>query len=106
MNTGECILTIGAVVLGTLLTRFLPFLVFRKEPPRFITDLGKVLPSAAVGLLVVYCLKDAPFAASHGLPELIAIALITILHKWKHNTLLSIAGGTAAYMLLVQYLFV
>lgn len=108
MTTEQSIITIAAVVLGTMATRFLPFIIFPegKQPPKFIAYLGTVLPYAVIGLLVVYCLKDAPFAPTHGLPEAIAIAFIVLLHKWKKNTLLSIAGGTALYMLLVQTLFV
>ena len=90
-----------------MLTRFLPFLIFPegKTPPKYITYLGTVLPYAVIGLLVVYCLKDAVFSAYHGLPELIAIVFIFVLHKWKKNTLLSIAGGTVLYMVLVQNFF-
>lgn len=107
MTVQQQIVTIAAVVLGTMATRFLPFFLFPegKEPPKFIAYLGKVLPYAVTGLLVVYCLKDAPFAPTHGAPEAIAIGAIYVLHRWKHNTLLSIAGGTAMYMALVQFVF-
>lgn len=107
MTTAQSIITILVVVLGTMLTRFLPFLIFPegKTPPPYITYLGSVLPYAVIGLLVVYCLKDAVFTSFHGLPECIAIALIFILHKWKRNTLLSIGAGTALYMVLVQTYF-
>lgn len=108
MTTAQAALTILAVAAATMLTRFLPFLIFPegKTPPAAITYLGTVLPYAVIGLLVVYCLKDAVFASWHGLPELIAIVFIVVLHKWKKNTLLSIAGGTILYMILVQNLFV
>jgi len=108
MTVTQQIITIAAVVLGTMVTRFLPFLVFPegKTPPKFITYLGTVLPYAVIGLLVIYCLKDAVFSSLHCLPELIAIAFIVVLHKWKKNTLLSIAGGTILYMFLVQVVFV
>lgn len=107
MTTTQSILTILAVVLATMLTRFLPFLIFPegKTPPAPVTYLGTVLPYAVIGLLVVYCLKDAVFTAWHGLPELIAIAFIVVLHKWRKNTLLSIAAGTVLYMVLVQNFF-
>ncbi len=107
MTTTQSILTVLAVVLGTMATRFLPFLIFPegKKPPAFISYLDTVLPYAVIGLLVVYCLKDAVFTNLHGLPELIAIAFIVVLHKWKHNTLLSIAAGTVLYMTLVQTVF-
>lgn len=108
MTMTQSVLTILAVVLGTMVTRFLPFLIFPegKTPPRFITYLSTVLPYAVIGLLVIYCLKDAVFSPLHGLPEGLAIGLIFLLHKWKKNTLLSIAGGTIFYMILVQTVFV
>ena len=92
MTTAQSIITILAVVLGTMITRFLPFIIFPegKEPPAYITYLGTVLPYAVIGLLVIYCLKDAVFTSYHGLPELISIVFIIVLHKWKKNTLLSI----------------
>ena len=107
MTTAQAAITIGAVVLGTMLTRFLPFLIFPegKTPPAFIQRLGAVLPYAVIGLLVVYCLKDAVFSTFHGLQEVITIVFIFVLHKWKKNTLLSIAGGTVLYMALIQNFF-
>lgn len=107
MTTAQSIVTILAVVLGTMATRFLPFLIFPegRTPPPVITYLGTVLPYAVIGLLVVYCLKDAVFAPLHGLPEMIAIGCIVLLHRWKKNTLLSIGAGTILYMFLVQAVF-
>ncbi len=108
MTLTEQIIIIGVVVLGTMLTRFLPFLVFpgNKETPKYIQYLGKVLPSAVFGLLVIYCLKSVNLlTGSHGLPELIAIIVVVVLHLWKRQMLLSIAGGTICYMLLVQLIF-
>ncbi len=107
MTTGQSIITILFVVLGTMTTRFLPFLIFPegRTPPRYITYLGTVLPYAVIGLLVVYCLKDAFSGGHFALPELIAILFIMALHKWKKNTLLSIGCGTVLYMFLVQNLF-
>ena len=83
--------TAGAL-LGTMVTRFLPFLIFPegKEPPEFIQYLGKVLPYAVIGLLVIYCLKDVPGSGTYGIPEFLAIAFIVLLHRWKKNILLSI----------------
>jgi branched-subunit amino acid transport protein AzlD len=109
MTLPQQIITIAAVVLGTMVTRFLPFLVFRSDrpTPRYVQYLGKVLPGAVFGLLVIYCLKNVSiFSGSHGLPELIAIVLVVALHLWKRQMLLSIAGGTICYMLLIQYVFV
>ena len=109
MTGTQAVITIAMVVLGTLITRFLPFILFPagRKTPAYIQYLGKVLPPAALGLLVIYCLKDVSFiSGSHGLPELIAMAVVTALHVWKRNMLLSIATGTILYMLLVQFVFV
>ncbi len=108
MTFSQQLITIGMVILGTMLTRFLPFLLFPagKPTPKYIQYLGKVLPSAVFGLLVIYCLKDVSlFAGSHGIPEAISIAVVAVLHLWKRQMLISIAGGTVCYMLLVQLLF-
>ncbi len=108
MTLTEQILTIAILALGTMATRFLPFLVFRdnKPTPKYIQYLGKALPAAIFGMLVVYCLKGVNVLAySYGLPELIAILVTVGLHLWKRQTLLSIAGGTVCYMLLVQLVF-
>ena len=105
MTMTQMLLTALAVVLGTVLTRFLSFWLFPagKKTPKYIAYLGKVLPAAVFGMLVVYCLKNVTvLTGGHGLPELIAIAAVVLLHLWKKHTLLSIAGGTVVYMLLVQ----
>ena len=104
----QTIVMILAVAAGTQLTRWLPFLLFpeNKKPPEMVLYLGKVLPAAVMGLLVVYCLRNTNFlAAPHGLPEILAVAAVAALHGWKGNVLVSIAGGTALYMLLVQVIF-
>ena len=108
MSVTEQIITIAVVALGTMLTRFLPFLLFPagKPTPRYVQYLGKALPGAVFGLLVVYCMKNVGLlSGSHGLPELIAILVVAGLHLWKRQMLLSIAGGTICYMLLVQLVF-
>lgn len=108
MTVSQQIITIAMVVLGTMITRFLPFFVFPagKETPKFVQYLGKYLPGAVFGLLVVYCLKNVNIlTGSHGLPELISIIIVIGLHIWKKQMLLSIAGGTICYMLLVQFVF-
>lgn len=108
MTLEQQIITIGICVLGTMLTRFLPFLIFssQKPTPDYIQYLGKALPSAIFGMLVAYCLRNVEILeGSHGLPELISIALVAGLHLWKRQMLLSIAGGTICYMLLVQFVF-
>jgi len=102
------VITIIMVIIGTMTTRFLPFLLFPagKPTPKYMQYLGKVLPAAVFGLLVVYCLKDVNvFSGSHGLPELISVIAVIALHCRKRQMLLSIAGGTICYMLLVQLLF-
>jgi len=108
MTLSQEIITIAVCIFGTMVTRFLPFMVFtsKKPTPKYIQYLGKALPSAVFGMLVIYCLKNVDvFAGSHGLPELIAIIVTLALHKWKRQMLLSIAGGTVCYMLLVQLVF-
>lgn len=77
-----------------------PFFIFRadKPTPKYIQYLGKALPAAIFGMLVVYCLKNVNIlTGSYGLQELLAIALVVVLHLWKRNMLLSIAGGTMLY---------
>lgn len=108
MTLSEQLITIALIVLGTMTTRFLPFLVFPpgKETPKYIQYLGKVLPAAVFGLLVVYSLKGVNvLTGTHGIPELISISVVIALHLWRRQTLLSIAGGTVCYMLLVQFVF-
>ena len=108
MNVTHSILIIAVGCIVTAITRFLPFLLFRKgaKTPAIITHLGKVLPFAIMGMLVVYCLKDVTLlAAPYGIPELLGCAAVVLLHIWKRNTLLSIGGGTVLYMMLVQLVF-
>lgn len=104
----QTLVIIAAVALGTVLTRFLPFFLFpdHKKPPGYIVYLGKVLPLAVMGLLVVYCLKGVSFLKMpYGIPEALSVLLVVLLHKWKRNTLVSIAGGTVLYMVLIQGFF-
>lgn len=99
---------IVVATLVTMATRFLPFLIFGsgRKTPEIITYLGKVLPCAIMGMLVVYCFKDVSFLTfPHGLPELIACVVVALLHIWKRNSLLSIGVGTVFYMVLVQLIF-
>lgn len=107
-RTYQQIITILIVIAGTMLTRFLPFFIFPagKPTPKYIQYLGKALPAAIFGMLVIYCLKNINLLdGSHGIPEAISILLVIVLHLWKRQMLLSIAGGTICYMLLVQFLF-
>ena len=108
MTFTQQIITIAMVVLGTMITRYLPFIIFPagKPTPKYVKYLGKVLPPAVFGMLIIYCLKNVSiFTGSHGIPELIAIAVVVGLHAWKRQMLISIAGGTIVYMLLVQLVF-
>lgn len=96
------------ITLMTMATRFVPFLVFgeNRKTPAIITYLGQVLPFAIMGMLVIYCMKDVSFTQwPHGIPELIGVAIVAVLHIWKRNSLLSIGVGTVCYMLLVQLVF-
>lgn len=109
MSITEQIITIAMCTLGTMATRFLPFLVFRpdKPTPKYVQYLGKMLPGAIFAMLIVYCLRSVNVTQfSWGLPELIAGAVTVALHLWKRQMLLSIAAGTVAYMVLVQAVFV
>ncbi|NGZ77439.1 branched-chain amino acid transporter permease [Saccharibacillus alkalitolerans] len=105
MTVSQQIIMIAVVVLGTMATRFLPFLIFPpgRPTPEYVKYLGRVLPAAAIGLLVVYSLKDVNvLAGSRGLPELVAVAAVVWLHLWKKNMFLSIAAGTVLYMILIR----
>jgi branched-subunit amino acid transport protein AzlD len=108
MTLTEQILTVAICALGTMATRFLPFLLFspKRPTPAYVQYLGKALPAAIFGMLVVYCLKNVEFfSGNHGLPELLAIAVTAGLHIWRRQMLVSIAGGTVFYMVLVQMVF-
>ena len=107
MTFPQQMLTIGLCVLATVCTRFLPFLIFsgKRETPGFVRFLGRALPSSIFAMLVVYCLRNTDVSAHFALPEMLAIAATVGLHLWKRQMLLSIAGGTAVYMLLVQMVF-
>ncbi len=108
MNDGQVLSAVLVAALITAALRFAPFLIFGtgKQPPSIITYLGKVLPFAIMGMLVVYCLKDVTFtSAPFGIPEAIGCLIVALLHIWKRNSLLSIGIGTVCYMLLVQLVF-
>jgi len=108
MSDAKILLYILVTATVTLILRVLPFILFKENAPtpKIITDLGKYLPYAIMAMLVVYCLKEVtPISYPYGIPELISVAAVVLLHIWKRNTLLSIAIGTACYMLLVQFIF-
>ncbi len=99
------ILVMGLVTFGT---RILPVLIFGRgeKVPGFILYLGDVVPYTAMGLLIVYCLKNTPVLDSpHGIPEAIALAAVALSYLWKRNAILSVILGTVLYMLLVQVVF-
>ena len=104
-NNLHAAMLVAAMSLGTILLRFLPFAIFsgKRETPKIILYLGDVLPSAALGMLVIYCLRDINlFAASFGLPELAASAIVVLVQVFRRNTILSILAGTSFYMLLLH----
>ena len=97
---------VAVMAVVTILLRFLPFMAFRKETPPYLVYLGKVLPPAIIGMLVIYCLKDVSFlSAPFGIPELVGAASVVALQVWKRNSLISILAGTLIYMVLVQGVF-
>ena len=108
LTTGQALASIFVMAAVTFLTRALPFILFGRgdSAPKIVLYLGRVLPPAVIAMLIVYCLKGVtPFSGSHGIPEAIALLATIALHKWKHQTLLSVAGGTLCYVLLVQLVF-
>ena len=108
MTITQQLITILMVSLGTMAMRFLPFIIFPagKPTPKYISYLGRVLPGAIFAMLVVYCLKNVSFVTSpFGVPEIISIIVVVVLHFWKKQMILSMAGGPVVYMLLVQLVF-
>ena len=109
MEYTHSILIVAVTAIVTIALRFLPFLIFsgKKETPKLVVYLGKVLPYSIMGMLVIYCYKNiSVMTKPYGMPEIIAGIIVVLLHLWKRNTLLSIISGTAAYMLLIQVVFV
>ena len=121
LTTTQAIAAIAVMAIVTFLTRALPFLLFDRgdHPPKLVLYLGRVLPSAVIAMLIIYCLKSnilaveanltsllAPAVLNQWLPALVSVAVVVLLHVWKHNNLLSIFGGTILYMVLVQAVFI
>lgn len=107
MTTEQRMITVAILAVVTLLTRALPFLVFPagKPTPKYIQYLGKALPLAVFGMLVVYCLKDVQWLdGMHGIPEVVGILTTAAIHLWRHQLFLSMAVGTAVYMVLIRLL--
>ena len=107
MNVLHSVLMVAVIALVTVFLRFIPFLVFKnKQTPQYVTYLGKALPYAIMGMLVVYCLKGISFISMpYGIPEILACIIVALIHIWRRNTLLSILVGTIGYMLMVQLVF-
>lgn len=106
ISTGHALALIAIMAAVTAGIRFAPFILFQKRTPKAVLYLGNVLPYAVISMLVVYCLKDINIlSGSHALPEIISVSVVVLLHKWKHNTLLSILSGTVCYMILIQLIF-
>ena len=109
MTFTEKIITIAIVVIGTMATRFLPFVIFnsKTKTPAYVQYLGKVLPSATMSLLVIFSLRYVDISGVyHGIPDIIAVIVTLLIHLWKGNMFLSIGGGTILYMVLVQQVFI
>lgn len=105
MSASQVLITIGVAVLATVLTRALPFLIFseKRSLPKFVEYIGKVLPGAVFGLLVIYCFKSVSiFQSPFGIPELVASAAVVAVHLWKRSMLISVLSGTVVYMVMVQ----
>ena len=107
INTEHSIAIIAVITAVTVFMRFIPFALFAKSTPKPLLYLGKVLPYSIMAMLIVYCIKEVDIlSGSHGIPELLSIGAVAVLHKLKHNTILSIVGGTGLYMFLIQSVFV
>lgn len=109
LNFSDSLLIILVIAGITFSLRAAPFVLFGKTgtTPKVITYLGTTLPPAVMGMLIVYCLKNVSvMKAPYGIPELLAVITVAVLHLWRRNNLLSILGGTAFYMLLIQFVFV
>jgi len=107
MTGGQTAITVAIMAAATMLTRFLPFIMFPegKKVPSIVSYLGRSLPYAAIGMLVVYCLKDVVIKPLIGsMPEIISVVLVILIHSWRKNTILSVLCGTACYMIVMKLL--
>ena len=117
IDAGHSLLLIGAMAACTMLLRFLPFIMFSKGTPKVILYLGDVLPNAIIAMLVIYCLRNMDLMAAghgvpeiasvlmvagHGVPEIASVLMVVVIHKWRHNMILSILAGTVIYMILIR----
>lgn len=106
-NVLDTLLMVLMIAAVTAALRFAPFFIFNSERPvpKFVTYLGRVLPYSIMAMLVVYCVKHVSFSkAVFWLPELISVIVTVLLHLWKRNTLWSIIGGTACYMIMIRWM--
>ncbi|WP_294799889.1 AzlD domain-containing protein [uncultured Eubacterium sp.] len=108
LSTSQMLITVLVAGAVTFATRLIPFAAFgKREVPKIVKYLGDIMPSAIIGILIIYCIKDGyTFDVNTLAPQLIAIALTVIVHLWKRNTLISISVGTVSYMLLIHYIFI
>lgn len=107
MTSEQMAITVAVAIVGTVITRFLPYAVFSegRPVPQTVRYLGQVLPAAVFGLLVVYCLKGVDLAGgTHGIPEAVSLAVAAVLYAWRHDMLVPMAGATACYMVLIRLL--
>ena len=105
MNNLNVVMVIAVMATVTILLRFLPFILFDhgEQLPKWISYLGRVLPSAIMSMLLVYCVRNIDLLkGNHGFPELICIAVAMLMHYWKRNTLVSIGVSTLLYMVIIQ----
>ena len=102
MTVTQQIITVAAGVVATMLTRFIPFMVFRqgRPTPKYIMYLGKVLPAAVFAMLVVYCLRGV--SADDAVAQFAGIAVTVAVHVWRRNLMWSIAVGTLCYMVMLR----
>lgn len=107
VTAGHTLLLIAVIAILSFILRAAPFILFRSgHTPAIVTYLGRVMPPAVIGMLVVYCFSSIDFTDWRAFsPALIAALIVVLLHIWKRNSLVSIGAGTVAYMLMIQLVF-
>ncbi len=111
MNVNNSYTLIAILVIGivTFAIRVAPFILFGKDKatPKYVQYIGNYLPPAVIAMLIIYCLRNVNVSAfPFGIPEVIGVITVAILHIWKRNNLISIIGGTAIYMIAIQFIFI
>lgn len=106
MSITQQIIMVAAGVMATVLTRFIPFILFRpgKPTPKYIIYLGKVLPASVFALLVIYCLRNIAEIDKDTIAQVIGVVFTILVHIWRKNLMWSIAAGTIGYMILIRVL--